>query len=124
MKDSEQIPVQVRFLNCDHSDALQADIEARARKLGVYHERITQCRVTVDHSHKHHSKGTPFEIGIDLAVPGSEPIIFHDPGNNPAHSDPYLAVRDAFNAVERQLKDRMEKRRSKERQTPPKKIGV
>ncbi|TCS63656.1 HPF/RaiA family ribosome-associated protein [Varunaivibrio sulfuroxidans] len=124
MKDLKQIPVQVRFLNCDHSDALQVDIEARAQKLHVYHERITQCRVTVALPHKHHTKGALFEVGVDLVIPGTDPIIFHDPGANPAHTDPYLAVRDAFSAVERQLKSRTEKRRTKERQNPPEEIGL
>ena len=42
---------------------------------------------------------------ISLGLPGAEIVVGHDPLKNHAHEDIYVAVRDAFDAVRRQLED-------------------
>ena len=59
----------------------------------------------MDAPHKHHYKGSTYQVRIDLTVPGSEIVVSRDPGLNHAHEDIYVTVRDAFNAVRRQLGD-------------------
>jgi cold shock CspA family protein len=56
--------------------------------------------VTVEELRKHHHQGRQFRVRIDLRVPGKELV-----ANRDHHEDVYVALRDAFDAVKRQLED-------------------
>lgn len=105
------IPLEISFRNLDPSAALEARIRERAAKLEKFCDRITRCRVMVEAPHKHHHKGKLYHVRIDVTVPGREIVVQRDPGDHEAHEDAYVAVRDAFNAVARQLEDYMRQRR-------------
>jgi ribosomal subunit interface protein len=95
-----QIPIQITFHDVPRSDALEAHIRQKAEKLEEFHSRITSCRVTVEEMHKHHHQGRHFRVRIDLRVPGKEIV-----ANRDHHEDVYVALRDAFDAVKRQLEE-------------------
>jgi ribosome-associated translation inhibitor RaiA len=44
-------------------------------------------------------------VRIDIHVPGEELVVTRDGSKNPAHTDVYVAIRDAFDAAARQLDD-------------------
>jgi cold shock CspA family protein len=88
-------------------------------KLDKYFRRITSCRVIVEAPHRHHRRGDPFHIRIELGVPGKELVVTHEPTlkheeqggwhkrlevEGP-HQDVYVAIRDGFKAMRRQLQD-------------------
>lgn len=95
-----QTPLQITIRDIEHSEALEADIRDRAKKLDEFFERIMSCRVVVEMPHKHHHQGKQFNVRLDIGVPGSEIVINHD-----HHQDVYVALRDAFDAAKRQLED-------------------
>ena len=47
-----QVPVQVSFHGCDHSDAVESEIRGRIDKIEALYGRITSCRVVVELPHK------------------------------------------------------------------------
>ena len=96
-----QRQVQVVFRDMERSEALETRIRARAEKLEQFHRRITGCRVTIEEAHRHHSQGRHFGARVDVEVPGRGPIV----STMHHHEDPYVAVRDAFDAVERRLEE-------------------
>lgn len=110
-----QVPVQISFHGCDHSDALTDDINRHAAKIEEYYGRITSCRVVVEAPHKSHTKGKTYHINIELTLPGIGQVIHKEHGADPAHEDPYVACRDAFGAIEAQIKKQVGKRRDEER---------
>jgi len=110
-----QVPVQVSFHGCDHSDAIQSLILDRIDKIEAKYGRFTHCRVVVELPHKSPTQGKLFHINIDMGVPGSGDIVHHDRGQNPAHEDVHVALRDAFGAVENQLDKVLTKRRDEQR---------
>ena len=55
--------------------------------------------------HQHHRKGNHFEVRIELRVPGAELAVSNKPGDINAHEDVYVAIRDSFDAMERQLEE-------------------
>lgn len=115
-----QLPLQVTFRHMETSDALLADIEEKADKLDRFSDQIMACRVVVEAPHQHHRKGKVYHISIDLTVPGGEIVASRTAEENAAHEDVYVAVRDAFNAIQRQLEDYVRKQRHKVKQhTPP-----
>ena len=77
-------------------------------------------RVVVEAASKHHRHGNPYHIHVDLVVPGSMIVVDRDSGNPRAHEDPYTAVRDAFEAARRRLREHMRRHdgRSKPHEAP------
>ncbi len=95
-----EIPPSITVRNVSLSEAAKSNILKRAKKLDSFYNRITSCRVVVDAPHRHHSKGMLYNIRIDLTVPGAELVVKREP-----RKDLYVAIRDAFDAARRQLKD-------------------
>ncbi|MEZ5668543.1 MAG: ribosome-associated translation inhibitor RaiA [Alphaproteobacteria bacterium] len=99
-----QTPLEIAFSNMDHSDAVEARVRERVERLERFHPGITSCHVVVQAPHKHHRKGKHYHVRIEARVPGSELVVSGKPGDMNAHEDVYVAIRDAFDAIERQLK--------------------
>ncbi|HUI28163.1 MAG TPA: HPF/RaiA family ribosome-associated protein [Candidatus Kryptonia bacterium] len=100
-----QVPVQITFRDMKPSEAVEARILERAAKLEAYYDRIISCRVIVEAPHRHHHQGKLFHIRIDVKVPDGELVVSREPAEHHAHEDVFVAVRDAFNAVQRRLED-------------------
>lgn len=106
-----QLPLQVVFRNMQPSAAVEAKVRERADQLEQFYQPIMSCRVTVEAHHKHHHQGNLFHVRVDLKVPEAELVASRDPGEHHAHEDVFVAVRDAFDAVRRQLEDYIRRRR-------------
>lgn len=104
-----QIPVQITFHGIDHSDAVEERIREKVGRLEALFDRLTSCKVVIESHHKNtsnlHHKGEPFHIRIDLTLPGGELVVKRDPKDSHVNEDVYVALRDAFQAMERQLKE-------------------
>jgi ribosomal subunit interface protein len=85
------------------SEALEANIREKVHKLEQFCDGITACRVVVESRHRNQHKGNLFQVRVDLTIPGRELVASRDQADNHAHEDAYVAVRDAFEAVRRQL---------------------
>lgn len=108
-----QIPLQITFRHMDHSDAMEAKVREKAEKLDKFADHIMSCRVVIDLEHKHHHQGKLYSVKLDITVPGKEIVIDRHSEQHHAHEDPYVAVRDAFDAAKRQLEDYVRKQRGK-----------
>lgn len=100
-----KLPLQITFRNVDHSEAVEAKIRERAEKLEIYHKYIMSCRVAVEERHKHHQQGNLFHIRLDVKVPDRELVVSREPDERHAHEDIYVAIRDVFDAMKRQLEE-------------------
>lgn len=100
-----QLPLQVTFRNFEQSEAVETIIREKAEKLDQFFPDIMSCRVVVESRHHHHHHGNLYEVHIDITVPGKEIAVSREAGLNHAHEDIYVALRDAFNAAQRQLQD-------------------
>ena len=106
-----QIPLQITFRGLPPSDAIEAKVRERAEKLDRFHARITSCRVVIDAAHRRHHKGNLYNVRIDLTVPGGELVVNREPHERDTHQDPYVALRDAFDAAGRRLEDHIRRQR-------------
>ena len=100
-----QLPLQISFRDIPPSAAVEAKIRERADKLERYYDRIMGCRVVVEAPHGRHHQGKLFHVRVDLTVPGSELVVSREPAQHHAHEDVFVAIRDAFDAAQRQLAD-------------------
>lgn len=101
-----QIPLQITMRNLPHSDAMESDIRKKAEKLHIYHDRIMSCRVVIEAVQNRKHQGKEYLARIDLKVPGKEFAV-----NKHRHVDAYVAIRNAFNALQRQLESFSHKQR-------------
>jgi ribosomal subunit interface protein len=105
------ISPQITWRDVPRSEAVEADIVAKLEKLDQFYEHIVSCRVLVESAHRHHHKGNLYRIRVEIEVPGSEIVATRSQGDEHAHEDIYVAIRDAFDAARRQLQDYARKRR-------------
>jgi ribosome-associated translation inhibitor RaiA len=106
------IPTSVSFHNMERSPALEHRILEKVQKLDErYSNRITSCRVSVQAPHHHRARGNLFDVRIDLHLPGVELVVNREgSAPNPAHSDVYVAMRDAFDAALRQVEAHVDRK--------------
>jgi ribosomal subunit interface protein len=97
------IPVQITFRGLPHSDAIEANILKHAEKLERFQERISRCKVVVDEPHRHHAQGNVYSVKVDLRLPHGELAVSRDSAADHSHENLYVAIRDAFSALTRQL---------------------
>ncbi len=101
-----QLPLQITFRDLPPSQAIEENIRKKAEKLERYHRKITGCHVVVEMPHKHHHQGRIFCVRIDVTIPGAELVASREAAEDHSHEDVYVAIRDAFEAVNRQLEER------------------
>lgn len=116
-----RLPLQITFRNLDRSEAVEAAIREHAAKLEKYCDQIMGCRVTVEAPHKHHRHGNRYQVRVDVTAPDAELVASREPDEHHAYTDVYVAIRDAFDAIRRQLEDyeRRRRRQSKTHEAPP-----
>ncbi len=95
-----QRPLNITARDFTLSEAFDVEIREKVSALDGYFNRITGCDVTVQAPVEHHRKGGPFEVHIRLTVPGRELI-----ANRQTEEGLAAAIREAFDAIRRQLED-------------------
>ena len=103
--------LQITFRNMETSPAVEAKVRERVGELEQFYDRIVSCRVMIEAPHQRRHQGDLFHIRVDLKVPGREIVVKRDPPEHHAHEDIYVAVRDCFDAVRRQLEDHVRRQR-------------
>jgi cold shock CspA family protein/ribosome-associated translation inhibitor RaiA len=118
-----QTSLQITFRGIESSTEIQESIQAEAAKLETFYQPIMGCRVAVEAPHKHHRRGIQYHVRIDLALPGGELVVKHQPNLKSrafqaeaaeiskrfeagiAHKDLHVAIADAFKVAGRRLQD-------------------
>ncbi len=103
---------QVVFHNIDQTDALTDAVQKRIDKLERYCDQIITGRVVLDSPHNNHHKGRVYSVGMEIHTTSKEVRVNQDQHDNHAHEDLYIAIRDAFDVAERQLKSVDKKHRT------------
>jgi ribosome-associated translation inhibitor RaiA len=100
---------QITFHGINTSQKLSAVIEQKIAKLEHLSDRITACRVTVARPNGGGHRHSPYQVGIELDLPGNVIVVNHASGSKDAHNNPRAAIRDSFEAARRQLADHLRK---------------
>ena len=124
-----QSPLQITFRNITPSATIEEWVRTEAVKLDSFYNRVMGCRVTIEVPHRHHRKGSPYHIRIDLAVPGEEIVVKREPSIShraqqlgetdikkhlevkTPHKNLRAAINDAFRAAGRRLQDHARRQR-------------
>lgn len=115
--------IQVVFRGIDHSPAAEDAVHKRVEKLDRFSDEIQSVRVVLESPHNNHNKGKVYHVGIEAIIPNHDIVVNHEQHDKHAHEDLYVAIRDAFNALERQIKAVYDKQRRVDR-SPNKSASV
>lgn len=99
------LPLQITVRDMPASAAVESHIREKASKLNRFCDRISSCRIVVDWAQKNKHRGKLYSVRIDVTVPGKELVVTRKHDENL-----YITIRDAFNAVSRQLEEHSRKR--------------
>jgi len=115
--------LQITYRNMKPSAEVEKWIRAEVDKLDSLYSRVMGCRVAVELPHRHHRKGSPYHIRIDLSVPHGEIVVKREPSLNARarhlgegktkkqsevkvpHKELRQTIDDAFKAAGRRLQD-------------------
>lgn len=108
-----KLPLQLFFHGMDASAAIEAAVRRKVQHLERFFGGIMSCRVAVELLQKHQHQGQPFGVRIDVTLPGQELVV-----NRVENEDVYIALRDAFDDMTRQLQDAARRQRGMEKEHP------
>ncbi len=108
-----QKSLEITFRNMAWSEAVASVVEGKLAKLEQLTHAVIRCHVTIGLPHQHRVKGRRYEVNIDLTIPHYGLIIGRSHDDKRDYEDVYVAIRDAFEAVRRQLEAHNNRRRSK-----------
>lgn len=101
-----QTALHIAFERMEPSDFLRHRIEREVASLEKRYGRITACQVFVEGPGDRHRQGGLYAFRVALELPGG--VHLSASRNPPAahqHEDAYVALRDVFRALRRQLQD-------------------
>jgi ribosomal subunit interface protein len=102
------LPFAIQFDGIARSDAVEDFARSRVEYLERHFADLTGCRVIISRESRHGQMGGFFCARVAMTLPGRELIISH------AHEhDAYIALRDAFDAINRRLEDSQQIRRGR-----------
>jgi ribosome-associated translation inhibitor RaiA len=91
----------------DPVPSAEAQVRARVVELEQLTDRLGACRVVLDSAHRRPRHGRVYEVHIELSVPNGPIVVSRNPGEDHAHEDLSVAIRDAFDAARRRLQDHL-----------------
>ncbi len=99
-----EVPPEITYRGLDKNDEIEDFILEKTAKLDDLHERLISCRVAVEKDPEDQRSGSPYRVRVVVRVPpGKELVGRRDPGQGESHEPLRVAVKDAFEAVRRQL---------------------
>lgn len=110
-----QNPLQITMRDIEHSDAVEARIREKARKLEQFSDRIIGCRIVVEAEQMHRQSGKHYKLHLQVTLPAKKELIV----NRNCQEDLYMTIRDAFDDMVRQLEETMRKLQGSVKTHPP-----
>lgn len=107
-----QVPLVMTFKGIARIGAMKALVQELSKKVERYCDHVTSCRVAIEKDQSSQRTGRPFRVRIDMTVPPGHELVVRRESSEGEGLEPLgTLVRDAFQAVARQLKDLTAKQR-------------
>ncbi len=103
-----QNSLQILFRDIPPSEAIDAEIRKRVDKLEKLSSDLMTCLVSVESEANHKQQGKLFRVRVDIKARGAELVV---DGSRTSNEDAYVAVRDSFDAITRQVEEYVQRRR-------------
>lgn len=107
-----QVPLELSFNDIPRSDWIDDYVKDRVSRLEQLCDDLIACRVVIEREQHQKNKGNPYRTRVELTLPPKKDLIGDKQGTV---EDPHVQlrpiIRKAFEAVEKQLKKEMQRRR-------------
>lgn len=104
------IPLEITMLDIEKTAPIEERIQQKVEKMSQFYDRIESCKVVVEEPQKHKHQGKLYNVRIEVNVPGKLLIV-----NKHPNEDLYVAIRDSFLAMYRQVEDYSQKIRGEKK---------
>ena len=104
------VTTELNFHGMHSSETIKEEVHRRVERLGQFEQKITKCRVVIDAPHRSARKGRSYRVHLDIHVPGKILAVHRGEEDVPGHESVEQALSDAFDAGERLLRDRHERK--------------
>ena len=118
-----KIPLEFIVRNMEKTQELEEIVAHEVAKLERVCGSLIRCRVVIEEHTKHPQGNCPYEIRIDVTLPPQQEIVVKREPNKNIHGTTVESIlRDAFDAVGRQVKRIVDRRHPKQREKRKKEI--
>jgi len=99
-----QTPLELAFKHVEPTDEIKALVAEKVAHLEKFYDGITSCHVYIRAAHQSQRQGNLYDVTVEVRVPGDELVARANQNDAARHEHLPVAVRDAFSAMERELK--------------------
>lgn len=99
------IPAEITVRGFDRTPAIEDRINTKIEKLSQYFDRIESVKVVAEIPQNHKHNGKLYGVKVDVLVPGETLVA------DKTNEDLYVAIRDTFDAMVKQVKKYSAKQR-------------
>ena len=121
-----QEPLEISFRDVEKTEDLERLIEDRVEHLEKFCDYIVSVHVAVERPNKHPDEGSGFRVRLVARIPpGHECVADEHASHGSVQDELPMIIRRAFQALERQVKEIVERQREANREQPGEEpIGV
>lgn len=99
-----QTPLELAFRDIEPDEEIKDLVAGKVAHLESFYDGITSCHVYLRAPHRSQRQGNRYEVTIEVRVPGDELVVRYDQNDVAEHEHLAVAIRNAFAAMDRELK--------------------
>ncbi|MGP1358843.1 HPF/RaiA family ribosome-associated protein [Roseicyclus sp.] len=99
-----QTPLELAFRDIEPDEEIKDLVAGKVAHLEGFYDGITSCHVYLRAPHRSQRQGNRYEVTIEVRVPGDELVVRYDQNDVAEHEHLAVAIRNAFAAMDRELK--------------------
>lgn len=120
-----QIPLETAFRDVPRTPDIEQLILDKVDKLEAISDAITSGEVVIERPHESSATGNPYRVRLTFNLPPGHKLTVERKSVDQDNEQPLSAViRDAFDALRRQLKERVERQRGDVKAHPDQQAGA
>ncbi len=120
-----QVPLEITFRDVPRTPEIEQLIQEKVRKLEELTDALTSGEVVVERPHKSKQSGNPYHVRLTFNMPPGHRLIAERKSVAREDEQPLSAVvREAFDALRRQLKKILERQRGDVKAHPDQEVGA
>ncbi|MGH7804527.1 MAG: HPF/RaiA family ribosome-associated protein [Candidatus Binatia bacterium] len=107
-----KVPLEIHYRDVEVTPVVTRKINARAARLEKFCPGLISVRVAVERPQKHQRRGSRYRVRIEVGVPpGKRLVVRREPSQGDMHDPLQKVVGDAFESMERRLRETNDVRR-------------
>lgn len=116
-------PLRVTFRQMEPSAAIEARAREHVEHLERFHPEIIACHVIVEAPAQRHPHA-PFDVRVEIAAEERDVYVRCERSDSETYADVYIALRDAFEAAKRMLRNQTTRPQRETSEAPRPQLGT